>query len=340
MAPLNECHAWLHLSMRKKHVFVLLQGGLGNQLFQYSFAKSLLGNLYSEVTLDLSALQVDVHLDGTSFRQFSLDRALFPVSEENALSSEELRNLRIWNSLRIKPWKLLRKGYIKVLRTKLVQTSRGTTIISEREWDKGRIARMVYRNIVLDGFWQKLAYPLSIESSLRAELRDRTRCCKSVSGLETKVRSQAALAVHIRRGDYASNPNALNFHGLLSADYFNDAIAEVTSTHSVEVIYVFSDDTEWCKANLTFDSRLVFVADTFKDICDLDELAIMSACTYFIISNSTFSWWAAWLSNVKGENVIAPTPWFADKAANLKTVNLVPGEWGRRPSKFHMGVRL
>jgi hypothetical protein len=318
--------------MRKKHIFVLLQGGLGNQLFQYSFAKSLLGNPYSQVTLDLSALQEDVYLDQTSVRQFSLDRALFPILEKNALSSEELRNLRIWNSLRTKPWKLLRKGYIKVLRTKLVQMSRGTTVISERDWNKGRFTRIMYSNIVLDGFWQKLAYPLSIESSLRAEFRDRTRCCKSVPSIETKVKSQAALAVHIRRGDYASNPNALKFHGLLSADYFNNAIKEVISTHLVEVIYVFSDDAEWCKKNLTFDSRLVFFADTFKNICDLDELAIMSACTYFIISNSTFSWWAAWLSNVNAKNVIAPAQWFADEIANLKTVNLVPGGWGRRPS--------
>jgi hypothetical protein len=326
--------------MRKKHVFVLLQGGLGNQLFQYSFAKSLSVNPYFEVTLDLSALQEDVHLDKTSVRQFSLDRQLFPVSEKNVLSSEELRNLRIWNSLRTKPWNFLRKGYIKVLRTKLIQMAQGTTVISEREWNRGHVARSVYRNIVLDGFWQKLAFPLSIESSIRTELRERTRCCKSVSSIETRVSSQAALAVHIRRGDYVSNPDALNFHGLLSADYFNDAIREVTSTHPVEVIYVFSDDTAWCKENLTFDSRLVFVADTFRNICDLDELAIMSACRFFVISNSTFSWWGAWLSNVNGKNVIAPAKWFADESANLKTVNLVPDSWNRRPSKFHRGVGI
>lgn len=326
--------------MRKKHIFVLLQGGLGNQLFQYSFAKSLSENLSYQVALDLSALQKDVHLDKTSFRQFSLDRVLFPVSEKNILSGEEIRNLRIWNSLRIKPWKLLRKSYIKVMHTKLVQMTRGTTFISEREWNKGGLVRLMYRNIVLDGFWQKLSYPLSVESSLRAELRDRTRCCKSVLELEIKVKSQAALAVHIRRGDYASNANALNFHGLLPAEYFNNAIKELTSTHMVEVIYVFSDDAEWCKANLTLDSRLVFVVDVFKDICDLDELTIMSACSYFIISNSTFSWWAAWLSNVDGENIIAPAQWFADEAVNLRTFNLVPDGWGRRPSKFQMEVRL
>jgi hypothetical protein len=197
----------------------------------------------------------------------------------------------------------------------------------------------VYRKIVLDGFWQKLAYPLSIETSLRAELQGRARCCRSASAFETKVRSQEALAVHIRRGDYASNLNALNFHGLLSAQYFNDAITEMISMYSVEVIYVFSDDVEWCKSNLTYDSRLVFAADVFRNICDLDELTLMSSCSYFIISNSTFSWWAAWLSNVDGQKIIAPTKWFANERANLNSVNLVPDGWGRRPSKFHEEVR-
>ena len=109
------------------------------------------------------------------------------------------------------------------------------------------------------------------------------------------------IALHIRRGDFVWNNKN---HPPLSLDYYKSALELFDSDREV---IIFSDDTEWCKEQELFADDRFAVAeggDQFYDLC------LMSMCDDFIIANSTFSWWGAWLGN-RGK-VIAPKRWFGE----------------------------
>ena len=109
------------------------------------------------------------------------------------------------------------------------------------------------------------------------------------------------IALHIRRGDFVWNNKN---HPPLSLDYYKSALELFDSDREV---IIFSDDTEWCKEQELFEDDRFAVAeggDQFYDLC------LMSMCDDFIIANSTFSWWGAWLGN-RGK-VIAPKKWFGE----------------------------
>ena len=156
------------------------------------------------------------------------------------------------------------------------------------------------------GFFQSEKYFKHVEDEVREDFR-------FLDEIETECKSlikqfDNPLALHIRRGDFIINSNN---HLPLEMDYYDQALRLFKPDRQV---VIFSDDTDWCKEQELFDDDRFAVAeggDQFYDMC------LMSMCDDFIIANSTFSWWGAWLGN-RGR-VIAPKKWFGE---NLKHNNL------------------
>jgi hypothetical protein len=94
-----------------------------------------------------------------------------------------------------------------------------------------------------------------------------------------------------------------------------------------EKIYVFSDDVKWCKENLVFKIPTMFVDESFSGEKGEGHMYLMNFCKNFIIANSSFSWWAAWLASYDKKIVICSKSWFPDKSVN--TSNLIPKDWIR-----------
>lgn len=117
--------------------------------------------------------------------------------------------------------------------------------------------------------------------------------------------------LHIRRGDYLKNPQ---IHSPCSLDYYKEAMTLTSGP-----VFVFSDDIEWAKHNLTGD-RLHFVDN--KD--EIESFRLMLGATDSIISNSSFSWWGAWLRRNAGKT-IAPKIWFGPDGPDYSDV--VPDHW-------------
>ena len=124
------------------------------------------------------------------------------------------------------------------------------------------------------------------------------------------------IALHIRRGDFLTN-NAN--HNNLTLDYYATALSKFEDDRNV---IIFSDDTEWCKQQELFSGDRFLVSESSNPYVDL---CLMSMCSDFIIANSSFSWWGAWLAN-KG-TVIAPEKWFGPNNAHLDTSDLYPEHW-------------
>jgi hypothetical protein len=118
------------------------------------------------------------------------------------------------------------------------------------------------------------------------------------------------------------------FHGTCGLDYYGKAIdylaARVASPH----LFVFSDDPEWAKQNVTAPCP-VTVVDHNDASTSHEDLRLMSLCRHHIIANSSFSWWGAWLCQNAGKIIVAPKRWFANEEKNRQTGDLFPDGWVR-----------
>jgi len=166
----------------------------------------------------------------------------------------------------------------------------------------------------LFGFYQTEKYFKNIEDEIRQDFEFIDEyykpCAEMIAGVENPV------AIHIRRGDFLKNSG--NHHNL-SITYYEKALSLFDSDRN---IIIFSDDPQWCKDQKVFSDDRFLVSEGNSSYVDL---CLMSLCSDFIIANSTFSWWGAWLAN-RGK-VVAPSVWFGPNNAHLDIKDLYPDEW-------------
>lgn len=179
-------------------------------------------------------------------------------------------------------------------------------------------------NAILDGYWFSYKYFDHIRDVLRKDFTPRQIDERNQALLTQIKNTENPVAVHIRRGDYVSNPNANKFHGVLSLDYYRQAVRLITDKVPNAQFYVFSDDASWVKEHFTFLENPVFV-DFNGDANNHMDIFLMSNCKHNIIANSGFSWWGAYLNDHKNKTVIAPRAWFVSKELDAKDVK--PESW-------------
>ena len=170
-------------------------------------------------------------------------------------------------------------------------------------------------NIDIFGYYQTHKYFEHIEDEIREDFTFDTELVKSCKEfLEYTFVFRDVIALHIRRGDYVSNPN----HPSQSMEYYQRGLEMLPD---LDVI-VFSDDTEWCKQQEIFSTDRFSISEgntTDADLC------LMSLCQYHIIANSSFSWWGAWLA--KSKRVIAPKNWFGGDCVNKDVSDMEFANW-------------
>lgn len=153
-----------------------------------------------------------------------------------------------------------------------------------------------------------------IRSILLQEFTPRKKI-KISKELSEALKNEESVAVHIRRGDYVRVRHALK------PAYYNNAIRMMKQKYQNPIFLIFSEDLEWAKKNLSNTNDYVYVNEDRK-LQDYEELMIMSRCRSNIISNSTYSWWGAWLNRNTDKMVIAPKePWLS------KQTNIIPKDW-------------
>ncbi|WP_245553721.1 alpha-1,2-fucosyltransferase [Anaeromusa acidaminophila] len=177
------------------------------------------------------------------------------------------------------------------------------------------------KNITLDGYWQSYKYFSAIEDDLRRELtipKEREELIAISRSLP-----ENSVSIHVRRGDYVSNPKANAMHGTCSWEYYQAAIEKMTGLVKEPQYVVFSDDITWTKENLPLPNAMYIGREL--GLFDYEELILMSRCKHNIMANSTFSWWGAWLNSNPNKVVIAPRKWFRHK--KIKVNDLFPSSW-------------
>ncbi len=142
-------------------------------------------------------------------------------------------------------------------------------------------------------------------------------------GTEKKLKNEykhlsleETVSINVRRGDYLKQQRT---HPVCRMEYFKAAINLLGEKRNY---LITSDDLEWCKTHFT--GKNFFFARQTDPVSDL---YLQTMCCDNIISNSTFSWWGAWLTTHPGKTVIAPAEWFGPRSFNTSTRDLLPEEW-------------
>lgn len=279
-------------------------GGLGNQLFQYATARALSEKLNTSVVLDVSEFNsYDVHpLRLNEFNCkgiFSSKKQLLRSLLERNVIKKHVSKLKVFN-----------KYYF------------------ERNLEFNEDVLNVENGSSLIGYFQTEKYFEVIRTQLLEELTLKN----SLNNIETKVSHKInntnSISIHIRRGDYISNQYANSIHGTCDSAYFSRAIAYMSENNILDdssEFFVFSDDIEWCRNNLELGYKLNFVTGS-AERPEVDMI-LMSQCKHQIISNSTFSWWGAWLNKNESKVIITPKKWFENDNMAKESGDIIPHLW-------------
>jgi hypothetical protein len=288
-------------------VIVRLMGGLGNQMFQYAAGRGVAHRNRASLKLDVSAFERDLA------RSYKLDHFNIAASIANPDQIARFSANNLWG-------RILRRLERHLLPPS--KRSRFAQRLDHFDPDMLQLSGSVY----LEGYWQSERYFQDIQQIIRQDFTFRHAPDAENQKMAHVIVSTNAVSLHIRRGDYVSNPRFSRKFGTCSLQYYQSAVTRVAAKVRDPCFFVFSDDIDWARDNLRLQYPVTFVAHNGADR-DYEDLRLMSLCKHHIIANSSFSWWGAWLCAYPEKMVIAPNAWF--RIPGRDTQDLIPGSWHR-----------
>lgn len=290
-------------------IVVKLMGGLGNQMFQYACGKALSIRLHKKLVLDKRFLLDNRNTPGVTPREYEL--SVFNLPEEVTVYREKFG---LHPSLPYRLNKFL-DPFVKKLKGPV--EFRDTDSLEE-------LIKIKPETIILHGYFQKESYFKEFENAIRKAFVFKDALTGENADLAAKIKNSNSVSVHVRRGDYISDPKTNAYHGVCSIDYYEQALDLIRNKTADPYFFVFSDDPEWCRTHLGINDNVTFVSHN-TGLSSYIDMRLMSLCRHNIIANSSFSWWGAWLNVHEHKLVIAPKKWFLGSEAN--THGLYPTNW-------------
>jgi hypothetical protein len=285
---------------------VILRGGLGNRLFQYAVARHLAIKNNTGVRFNIQ----------------------YCAGRHNFFDRKVVRQLSLFN---IKPIVYTANIYNRIgRRLGIYRSSYEDRIYKVKDWGFFPEVLELKDGAHLDGYFQSEKYFHDVEQIIRNDLRFKKDFLDEEGVIYRKQIAEVnSVSLHIRRGDYLKS-KLLN---VCDMKYYIKSIEYMRERLETPYFYVFSDDIEWCSRNLSMpDCRFVNIEASRNN--PVIDFQLMSLCRHNIISNSSFSWWAAWLNEHCEKIVIAPNRWFNDGDMNMKALqDTIPDNWIRMDFK-------
>ncbi|KAA6346070.1 O-antigen biosynthesis glycosyltransferase WbnK [termite gut metagenome] len=269
-------------------IIIKLSSGLGNQLFMYAFSKLL------ESQLKISPCFDDSYYKADPSRHSELN-ILYPnyPTAQIKLNPVGKRNVI----------RFFCKFYHKCRRT--------YKIINEK--DEFNI-KLLYsqKTYYFNGYWQHEKY----YNFFKADWFVPKETLPTILGeiKEKILNAPNPVAIHIRRGDYFNNQYMKQF-GICTEVYFKNAMSCMEEMEQSIEYFVFSDDIQWVRTHLTFHRQFYMIEN--HQVNSFWYIYLMSLCRHNIISNSTFSWWGAYLNSNPQKEVFYPSKWVKDESYTL-----------------------
>lgn len=284
-----------------------LKGGLGNQLFCYAAARRL-------ALLNNAELVID---DVTGFARDRL------YNRRYALDNFHIRARKATRSERLEPFDRYRRVLARWWGGRGPFCERSYLEQEGVDFDERLLRVRVSGTLYLDGLWQSEGYFKDVEPIIREDLRIVPPSDAANQRMADEIRGPNAVALHVRWFDVPHGAESYN----ASTAYYRRAISLLEQRIGPARYFLFSDDPEAARAKLGLTERQVTRVDQNPgDDGAHADLWLMSQCRHFIIANSTFSWWGAWLSEGKEKIVLAPDVRLDVKAA-WGFRGLIPPTW-------------
>jgi len=277
-------------------IIVQLQGGLGNQMFQYAAGRRLAKLRDTKLMLDTSWYDRAKQDDGVGKRVYELGP--MAISEH------------LWRPT------VAAKAQLKLHHGPIFNDEDNSYVYHTAFDQLPNYTRLF-------GYFQNEKYFRDIRDVIMREFTLK----QSATGRNAKLLAaieadDSSVSLHVRRGDYVTSAAHSAHHGAKGPDYYAAATKRLATKVKNPTYYVFSDDIAWCRQHIKLDDKTVFV-----DGNDYggEDMRLMRACRHNIIANSSFSWWGAWLNPNPDKIVIAPRQWLQTR--DVDTSDIVPSDW-------------
>lgn len=265
-------------------VIIQLMGGLGNQFFQYAFARKL----------QLSG--IEVAFDLSWFKECPLSHGKYQLNLYHTVVFEymddAMQALKVETEIPFLSYdsSMLNTKYIRIYETD----------------NKFYPALLKCDNSIVQGYFQSEKYFRDIRNMLLKELD--LKEFHDLTNLQflDEIKNTTSVSVHIRRGDYLNYTNI--YGGICTEKYYLAAMNYMEKMLEDIEFFVFSDDLLWCREFLKSYSNVTYV-DANSNLQGYNDLQLMKHCKHNIIANSSFSWWGAWLNAHPDKIVISPDKW-------------------------------
>jgi hypothetical protein len=294
-------------------LIVELLGGLGNQMFQYAFGRSISTQLGFEVKFDVRNLLDRTPKPNFTFRDYEL--AIFNAEVPLATASD------------VALYKALPTGKVAQLSNRIQRKLTKARLFQEKkvftyDADVLRVGRHTY----FEGYWQTEKYFKPCESLIRQAFTFKQPLTGISHALAAKMLGAPSVAMHVRRGDYVTNAATNAAHGTCTPAYYQQAVAALQERVGAINLFIFSDEPQWVRENLHFAVPTEYVTHN-QGQASYQDMQLMSLCQHNIIANSSFSWWGAWLNNNPAKVVVAPKQWMPGYTTD--SLDLIPEAWLR-----------
>jgi hypothetical protein len=299
-------------------IIVKIKAGLGNQLFQYAFAKRL-----------AIANETEVWMDSKSGNENDPQGRIYGLEnfciEENLISDQDSNTIFNHGKWPRKFQRFIERRIPIFSSIYRIRLSKLLFIYEENgNFDKNIFNLKTSKNVHVNGYWASEKYFKDIEPIIRSEFRIKSKPNHENQVLIDQIESCQSVSLHVR----ARKPGSFQQFAILGEDYYNEAIKIINKSIPNPHYFIFSDNPIVAKKliNIPGPSTYVNANGIAKDY---DDLRLMSVCKHNVIVNSTFSWWGAWLNSNPDKIVIAPREWFKDPKRNqsLKYSDLYPKQW-------------
>ena len=302
-------------------IYISFEGGLGNQLFQYAIGRYMEEKFNEQVYIDSSKYEYE----SIEFREYELND--FNISTNWKIAPLQKNRLTrfgygyyaylaiTWLYLKFNKNRKKRNG--KIYFANIYQWLTNHIGFYRVHFDeKLHLYNSWTRKKIVRGMWFYPDIVLSLGEKLKEELTVKTPVSEINQKMLNQIMSTESVAVHIRRGDFVKL-------GLVVCDipYYKRCMNKMAGLIQNPTFFVFSDDINWVKENLAdTEYKVVFVDNNNGST---DDMRLVYNCKHFIMSNSTFSWWGAYLGRNENKIVICPEIW----AKGSKRSPLILKEW-------------
>lgn len=294
-------------------IYIRIGGRLGNQMFQYAFARQLQKHNPNETLIYNFD---DVHRD--KYKSGFLNENQLEYFNTIGTENQDAINYSIGQYI---VWKIFKRFY--PYSGSFYQKNK-----YERRWVKIMEFFGLYylslgfypfktkkpwwvKDLIVKGSFECVSYFKDCEGELKCHFIPKKPLHNYNTELMNVIQNTESVAISIRRGDFVDNAKIRSTYFVCDKSYYEKAIELIKAKLNNPVFILFSNDIEWAKKNINIEGCQCYYESGKDEVWE--TMRLMSSCKHFIISNSTLHWWAQHLSENPKKIVVAPSRWYNDE---------------------------